>query len=351
MKIFYSLLFFTTVLSPIVYSQVGGSSIYTFLNSSSSARATALGGTIITDPGSDLALALENPAQLNEQMNGQISFQHQFIQLGIQSGYVGFGKFIPSKKIMTHGAIKYIGYGTFEQTDEFGNQIGEFKGNEVSLQLGASYQVYEKLHIGANVKFIQSSLDVYRSSGMALDLGALYIDTASNFTVGLVIKQMGSQLTSYEDTRENLPLNVLVGISKRLKHLPFRLSLTWHHLNKWNLLYDDPNSQEGGFFGGFQLLENEATKTDNFFRHIIFGGEMYLGKKELLSLRVGYNHQLKQELSVTNLRSLTGISLGFGFRVKKFQFDYATVRRHFGGSSHHLGLSTNLRYFTGNGIL
>jgi hypothetical protein len=131
--------------------------------------------------------------------------------------------------------------------------------------------------------------------------------------------------------------------------LPFRFSITWHHLNKWNLLYDDPNNEEGIFLGGFETGAKEATRTDNFFRHIIFGGEMMLGKKETLRLRLGYNHQLKQELSITNLRSFTGF--GFGVQVKKFQFDYGTSKLHFGGSSHHLGLSTNLRYFTGSGIL
>ena len=351
MNVFYSVIFIVITCPTIIVAQIGGSNVYSFLNSSSSAKATALGGTVIASPDGDLALVLENPAQLDDRMNGQISFQHQFIQLGIQSGYVGFAKSMSDKKIMVHGAIKYIGYGSFEETDVFGNQIGEFNGNELALQFGTAYQVYEKLRVGANIKFIQSSLDVYRSSGLALDLGAFYSDTSGSFTAALVIKQIGTQLSAYEDTNEDLPLNVMLGISKRLKHLPFRFSITWHHLNKWNLLYDDPNSQEGNFLGGFQLLENKPTKTDNFFRHIIFGGEMYLGKRELFRLRLGYNHQHKQELSVTNLRSLTGVSLGFGFRVKKFQFDYGTTRLHFGGSSHHLGLSTNLRYFTGSGIL
>jgi hypothetical protein len=345
-------LFFLICLTiPKLSAQIGGSSVYTFLNTSSSARVSALGGAVIASPEGDIALSVENPAQLNAMMDGQLSFQHQFLQVGIQSSYVGFGKEISSKNLMTHGSIKSIGYGTFDETDEFGNTIGEFKGNEIAVQLGASYQLYDKLRLGANVKFIQSTLDVYRSAGVALDLGALYIDTASNFSAALVIKQMGTQLSTYETISESLPLNVMLGLSKRLTHLPFRFSVTWHHLNQWNLLYDDPNNEEGNFLGGFETGAKPATKTDNFFRHIIFGGEMFLGKKETFSLRLGYNHQIKQELSITNLRSLTGFSFGFGIQVKKFQFDYGTSKLHFGGSSHHLGLSTNLRYFTGSGIL
>ncbi len=331
--------------------QIGGRSVFTFLNTSTSARVSAMGGALITSPDGDVFLALENPAQVSEQLDGQLSFQHQFLQAGIQSGYAGYGKFFPSLKIAAHAGVKHISYGTLDETDEFGNLIGTFKGNEIALHAGVSYQLYDKLRLGGNLKFIQSSLDVYRSSGIALDLGGFYQDTLSGFTAALVIKHAGVQLTTYDDNRESLPLDIQIGLSKKLKHLPFRFSVTWHHLNRWNLLYDDPTNEEGGFFGGFQTLRKEPTQIDNFFRHIIFGGEMSLGKKELVKLRIGYNHQLKQELSVTNLRSLTGFSFGFGLKVRKFQFDYGSTKLHFGGSGHHIGLSTNLRYFTGSGIL
>jgi hypothetical protein len=346
------LLFIAVLLIPFILSaQIGGRSVFTFLNTPNSARASSLGGVLISSPDIDISQALDNPAQISESLDGQLSFQHQFVQAGIQAGYVGFAKNIPSKKIMAHGGVKYILYGTFDQTDEFGNLTGSFKGSELALQTGASYLLYDKLRLGANLKFIQSSLEVYRSTGLAIDLGAFYQDTASGFAAGMVIKQAGVQLSAYDETNESLPLDIQIGLSKKLKHLPFRFFATWHHLNRWNLLYDDPNSQEDVFFGGFQTLRKEPTQTDNFFRHIIFGGEMILGQKELMKLRLGYNHQLKQELTVVNLRSLAGFSFGLGIRVKKFQFDYSNARLHFGGSSHHIGLSTNLRYFIGSGIL
>lgn len=334
-----------------VSGQTGGQSVFSFLNTSSSARVSALGGALIASPEGDISLALENPAQISESADGQLSFQHQFVPAGIQSGYFGYGKDFESKKTTTQAGVKYLLYGSFDETDEFGNLTGTFKGSELAIHAGISYLVYDKLRLGGNLKFIQSSLDVYRSTGLAVDLGALYQDTASGFSLALVIKQAGIQLTTYDEVRESMPLDVQLGLSKKLKYLPFRFYVTLHHLNRWNLLYDDPNNEENGFFGGFQPLNNEPTQADNFFRHLIFGGEMTLGKNELVKLRAGYNHQLKQELKVTNIRSLTGITFGFGLKVKKFQLDYALAKLHFGGSSHHLGISTNLRYFTGSGIL
>lgn len=343
-------LFIFFVLSTLS-AQIGGRSVFTFLNIPNSARAAALGGSLITSPALDVSLALDNPAQITEELNGQLSFQHQFLQAGIQTGYAGIGKYLSRQKLMTHGSIKYVLYGLFDQTDEFGNITGTFKGSELALQAGASYLLYDKMRLGANLKFIQSSLEVYNSSGLAVDLGAFYQDTATGLSAALVIKQAGLQLSAYDEIKESLPLDIQLGISKKLTHLPFRFFLTMHHLNRWNLLYDDPNSEEDFFSGGFQPLRKEPTQTDNFFRHFIFGGEMTLGQKEAFKIRLGYNHQLKQELSVINIRSFAGFSFGVGIKVKKFQFDYSNSVLHFGGSSHHLGISTNLRYFTGSGIL
>jgi len=331
--------------------QIGGSSVFPFLNTVSSARATGLGGALIASPEGNIALAVENPAQIRMDMDGQISFQHQFLPTGIQSGYVGFGKALPSKNLMTHVGVKYNLYGTADETDEFGNILGTFKGSEMALHLGASYQLYDKVTLGANVKYIQSTLDVYRSSGLAFDLGALYVDTAMNLAAAFVVKQSGWQLSAYDEIKEDLPLDIQIGISKRLKHLPFRFFITFHHLNKWNLLYNDPDNEEGTLIDPFLTLDKTPAKSDNFFRHMIFGGELLLGKQEAFRIRLGYNHQLKQELTVLNLRSLTGISFGLSLQVKKFQFDYGTTKVHLGGSNHHLGLTTNLKYFTGSGII
>ncbi len=348
----WNLVLLLIFLSNLVNAQVGGRSVYSFLNVSSSARITAMGGALIADSQADqIALALQNPAQLNRSSDGQLSFQHQFFPAGVQAGYAGYGKYIGKRRIMAHGSVNYMLYGQFDETDIYGNILGTFKGNDLALQFGASYQLYDKMSVGANVKFIQSNLDVYRSSGLAIDLGALYCDTLNLFTAALVIKQSGLQLSTYDEVREPLPLDIQIGVSKRLRHLPFHFFVTYHHFNRWNLLFDDPDSEEDFIFGGFQTLENNPTKIDNFFRHFIVGGEMSIGKKKLVKLRLGYNHQLKQELSVTTQRSLAGFSVGFGVRVKRFQFDYGNTKMHLGGSTHHIGLTTNLKYFTGSGIV
>lgn len=351
MRILYTIL--GICLYHSVLGQSGGSSIYAFLRSPASARISAVGGILIADyEAGNVSAALANPAQLHAGLDNQVSFQHQFLPAGIKNGYVGFARKVEKIGVTAHGSVQYMRYGTFDQTDEFGNLTGTFKGGEVALQTGASYQLYDKMRIGANLKLVQSSLETYRSSGIAMDFGAIYRDTANLLTAGFVIKNAGTQISTFDQVREDLPLDIQIGITKKLRHLPFVFMMSYHHLNRWNLLYDDPNSREGGFVGGFVPVDNAPSQSDNFFRHLVFGGELTVGKNDVFKLRLGYNHQLKQEFSIAGLRSLNGFSFGFGISARKFKFDYSTTRYQAGGGGHHLGVATNLRYFSkGRGIV
>ncbi len=325
--------------------------MFPFLTIPSSAKISSMGGGISNLSDTDLGSTYGNPALLDSLLDQQMTFQHQFLFQGVQNGYVGFGKWIESSNLMLQGGVKFLLYGDFDQTDEFGNILGVTDGNEFAIAAGVGYELYENLSVGANLKWITSKLDVYRAGGIGLDLAATYTDSAGLFGVSLVLTNTGYQTSLFGETREELPVDLRMGLTKRLRYLPFQFTITYHHLNRWNLLYDDPSSEEGGFFPGFEFVEDNPSKFDNFARHLIFGGELMLGRTEVLRIRFGYNHQQKQELSLDNFRNLTGFSLGLGLRLKKFHFDYGLNKVHFGGTTHHLGISTNLKSFTRKGII
>ena len=207
-------------------------------------------------------------------------------------------------------------------------------------------QVFERLRAGANLKLITSQLESYNSLGLAMDLGAYYQDTSGRTTFGLVIKNIGTQLTTYrEDNREDLPFDIQFGITKRLKHLPFRVGLTIHNLHRGNLVYDDPNAVEPtSLFGNEEVSENKiGVFVDNVFRHTILNGEFLLGKKENFNIRFGYNHFRRRELTVSSAsRSLSGFSLGFGFMVKRFKINYGHQFYAIAGGNNHFSLTTKL---------
>ena len=160
-----------------------------------------------------------------------------------------------------------------------------------------------------------------------------------------MIKNLGTQISTYGNRREYTQRNVLLGVTKRLKHLPFRLSVTAHHLNKWNLLYDNPNGENNVLIIG-ESNDKSAINifSDNLFRHISFSGEFMLGKNGgPFRLRFGYNYMKAKEMTVYPFRSFAGFSLGLGLKINKFRIDYAYSIDHLIGGKSHITISTNLK--------
>lgn len=334
------------------YAQRGGEHVFTFLELPPSSRIAAMGGSVISIRDSDPAFAVVNPALLNPKMDNGLTFQYQFLFDGISDGYAAFARHFPNANLTAHAGMQFIQYGTFDLADEYGNIQGTFKANELALTIGAAREIGERLSAGANLRFVQSNFESYHSSGLLFDIGGSYEDTANNLVLAFVARNVGVQVSTYSGVHEDAPLNIEVGLSKRLEHLPFRLSITAHSLNQWNLLYDSPlQAPETTVIGEAPKKQSQFSRDlDNVFRHLDFGGEFILGKEENLFLRFGYNHQRRKELSVNNLRSFAGFSLGFGIRIKQFALDYAFASQHIAGSTQHFGISTNLERFR-KGIL
>jgi len=344
-KFYITLLLLFILLQPasILNAQVGGRQVYEFLDLSASARLSGLGDHLITVNDEDVALAYENPAVLNDTMSGLFTINHRFYLEDINHGYFAYGSKLPFYDLNMHAGLQYIRYGDFVASDIYGNKTGTFTANETALILGVSKQLNERISLGVNTKWIQSRLESYNSYGFGADLGLLYSIASSNTNLAFVIKNIGVQFNAYENIREPLPFDIQAGVSRKLKHLPFRFSILAHHLHRWNILYDDPNEENNVIFiGEGQEASKIATFTDNFFRHLIISGEFLIGKKENLSLRLGYNHLRRKELSVDNYISMAGFSLGFGLKIKKFKLDYAYSVYHLAGGTSHIGISMNV---------
>ncbi len=327
----------------------GGRYAFQVLSLAHSSRLTALGGTQISVKDNDVAFALANPAALNADMNGQLTFQHNFFLTDIQHGYIAYAHHLKKVGFTVHGGLQYLNYGDIVRADEFGNKIGEVNASDKVFTLGGARPLTERISLGLNLRLATSNLDDFRASALAADAGFMYSDTAHRLGIGLVIRNAGAQIGRYQDISENLPLDVQLGITKRLKHLPFRFGVIAHHLHVWDIRYDDPNLESNDvlLLGEEQPKENKVNaQIDNLFRHMIFNGEFLLGRNEVFRVRFGYNHLRKRELSVQNYRSLAGFSGGVGVKIKRFRVDVGYAAYHLAGGVVHLGLGTNLRdYF------
>jgi hypothetical protein len=333
-----------------LFGQVqGGRSTFAFLNLSPSARVTALGGSQIAVRDDEVAFAALNPAALNEKMSGRITFNHNFYLTDVQHGYVAYAQHWAKQRVTWHTGIQYVNYGDIKQADEWGNITGTVAARELAWVAGAARPLTSRLSLGLNVRMSSSRLADLSASALSADAGLLYVDTTRRVTGALVLRHAGAILNAYSESgvSEKLPMDISLAVSKRLKYLPFRLTIIAHSLQQWDIRYDDPALQQSNFIpiGGEQQEDNSLPGVDNFFRHLIFNGEFLLGKSEGFRMRVGYNHLLKRELSVRNYRSLAGFSGGIGIKVKRFRIDMGYGAYHLAGGAVHLSVGTNLREF------
>lgn len=335
----YIFYFFTLCLTVSASAQIGGRYAFDAIALPTNARATALGGSLITVIDSDVALAQLNPAVADSSMNNQLSFNHNFHFAGIQNGNVAFGKYLERLGMISHVAIQYINFGEFDGRDVLGNATSNFSGGDVAIVLGTAKQLNERIRAGINLKVLSGSYESYNHFGIGLDLGLHYDIPGSDASWGLVLKNIGGEISPLVDERKPLPLDLQIGFSKRLKHLPFRFSIIGHHLQEPYIRFDDPETDiTTSIFGEQEFRSSFSKNIDNFFRHLIFSGEFLIGKNENVRLRVGYDHFRNQELKTTTFRSLTGFSFGIGFNIKKIKIDYGVGRYHLAGSVNHLSI-------------
>jgi hypothetical protein len=324
-------------------AQVGGESVYEFLNLPPSARSAALGGNLIATHDEDPDLAFHNPALLNKKMHGRIGLSTVAYLAGINYGYAGYVHHLDSAGITLNAGMQYMAYGTFQRADATGLKQGTFGAAENAYHIGASKQ-YDRLTYGASVKLITSRLDTYKSIGAAMDAGVTYQDTANQLVLSLVVKNLGTQITTYSENgeREPLPFDIQIGLSKQLEHLPFRFSVVYHDLHRFDIRYDDPNQiATTNLFGDpDKSSANKSYLVDKFFRHLIFGGELTISKN--LVARLGYNYQRRQELTIDGRKGLTGFSMGVSVRINRFRIDYGRSTYHVAGASNHFSIGTNL---------
>ena len=333
---------FLLLLCQIALAQKGGESTYSFLGLANAARVAALGGEVVSLRDGDINMVFHNPALLTYEMHNNLSLNYVNYFAGVNYGYASYAYSVSD--IGNFGAgMHYVNYGTFDRTDELGNIQGTFKASEYALNLFYSRSFLDSaLTAGVNLKPIFSSLEQYTSFGLAVDLGVSYHLSSSLTTFGLVLKNMGAQITSYTANRESLPFEIQAGITQALAHAPFRFTLTFQHLERWDLSYtlqDDDVS----FSGGDSETSGFDAFADNLMRHVVLGTEFLIGKNFHVDL--GYNYKRRKEMMVNARPGMVGFSAGFGFRVSKFHFSFGRASYHLAGGTSHFSLTTNLSEF------
>lgn len=325
-------------LRPVAAQQLGGRTVFPFLDLPPSAQLAALGGMSVSARTDDPTMLFGNPALLNADMDGRLALSYVAYVADIKQSTAAY--VFNTQKAGRFGlAVTYLNYGSLESYDAAGNSLGTFSVNEYTVGATDAF-TKGKFTFGLTTKLAVSSIAGSRSLAGVGDAGVVYKHAKQDFTVGLAVKNAGYQLTPYPGTdRGPLPLDVQLGASIKPEHMPLRLSLTAHHLQQWQIQYLDPN-QRGQLDANNVEIKPTRSFADNLARHFTASAALLLSKN--FNLRVGYNHLQRRELRLDNTSGSAGLSFGVMLKISAFQLDYTHATLQAAGSSEYFTLARSL---------
>ncbi len=326
-----------------ISAQIGGRGVYEFLNLPNSARITALGGKQIALHDADINMTYYNPSLVDTGMQEKLAINYMNYFAGINWGNVSY--MIKHKKaghVVT--GLSYMNYGKFIKADENGIIQGNFTASDYTIYVSYARAIDSNISVGINFKPVFSQMEKYYSFGLVSDFGITYFNPERLFTAAFVVKNLGTQIISY--TRKNyefVPFELQLGVSQKLRHAPFRFSLMFHNLQRFDYTYkldDDPQPfQDEPFFQSTKQTKFEEF-TDKALRHVIMGVEFIPTKSFVF--RFGYNYQRIKEMQIEEKLGGVGLSWGFGLLLNKFHIDYGHANYHLAGGSNQISLIANL---------
>lgn len=323
-----------------VFAQLGGNATYQFLNLMSSPRQAALGGKVITNVDYDVTQALYNPATINVEMDNQLALNYANHLGDIRYGTAAYAYTVDRRTQTFHAGVTYINYGNFEGYDENGNSTGDFTGNEAALSIGYALQIgFSDFYAGANVKLISSKLEQYNSFGAALDFGVIYINEYLDFNAALVVRNIGTQLTTYAGLNEPLPFEIDFGMSQTLENVPICWHLTLENLQQWPIATANPARATTDLNGN--QTQEKVGFLSQLIRHTLLGVELF--PKKGFNLRMGYSFRRAEELRIIDKRNFSGLSFGIGLKFNKLRFSYTHARYSLASNASFLGMQIDLQ--------
>lgn len=320
---FWLFIFLGVVFSgPTVLAQpLGGQRVFSFLDLPTHARVAALGGQVATATSPDGAYHLNNPALADSVQPNDLSISLMPYLAAAKYYTLQYG--LP---IRHHDAdhranwavgLQYLTYGQFDLTDAVGNTLGTFTANDYALSLTHA-RTEGNFTLGATLKAVGSSIETYSAFGVLADLGGIWRHPNRNLTFGLVAKNVGYLAKNYGPLDADLPFDLQAGVTLKPEHAPVRLTLTAHHLQRFDISYNDPSLNVRYDLSGNPILQPTSV-TEKLARHLIVGVELLVHRN--VNLLIGYNHQKRQEGKLSTGGG-AGISFGASVQARGFQLTY-----------------------------
>lgn len=307
-------------------SSTGNQSVFSFLKLPATARAAALGANHVSLQEANGLLFLSNPAYLNEDSHARLDFSY-LNHLSDINMAAGGGAYHSERAGTFAIGLRVVNYGDMRRLGEDGRDEGNFSANDMAFTAGYARPLLENLRVGGAAHLIYSGYGNFSSSALAFNLGIYYFYEALDLHIGGVVEHLGRQLSTFNNRHESMPVDVRLGLSRRLNHVPLRLHLTFHNLHVWDM----ENAQDEGSSPDFST---------NLMRHAALGGELLLS--ENITFRLGYDHNQNQDLKVNTRLDTAGLSYGLGIDYRAFTFDFSRTSFSDLGMLTRIGVQTRL---------
>ena len=290
---------------------------YNFLRLPVSAHAAALGGENITIIEDDPSLGFSNPALAASVSYKTIGVNYMNYMSGANMGSATFNRVINDKMTWAVGG-EFINYGSIKEVDENNVQTGTFSANDFAVGGTFTYLLLKNVVGGITAKFVYSSLGSYNSLAMGVDLGLNWYEPEHEWSVSVVARNLGGQLKAYDEKYEKMPIDVQVGVSKRLGTSPLRLSATLVDLTHYDY---------------------------RFVNHLDFGVDVLLSDN--IWIGGGYNFRRADEMKIQSndddeSSHMAGLSVGAGLNLERFKINIAYGKYHVSSGSLLINLAYSL---------
>lgn len=296
------LVIISVLLSVIAMQAQESQEVYSFLRLPVSAHAAALGGDNITLTDDDPTLLFHNPALINGVSDKSLNLNFMTYMEGAKTASASFVKAFKERASWAASA-QYMDYGTIKETTVDNVQTGDFSARDIALAGSFAYMLTNRISGGITGRFISSHIAGYSSAAVAVDLGINFFDEVHSWSLSAVAKNLGGQIKAYDDDFERIPLDLQLGVTKRLVGSPLRLSLTLSRLNRWDT---------------------------GLIRHVAVGADLLLGDN--IYVAAGYNFRRAHEMKISDSEGESnhgaGLSLGAGLQLERFKLQASYAKYH-----------------------
>jgi hypothetical protein len=278
-------------------------SAFSYVDIPSDATQNALGGNVVSLVNSQSLSFFQNPALLDSSQNNTfgIGVSPVFGQ-GLYTA-VSYA-FQDGKKRQWAVGFRGISFGECAGTDAVGNATQNFGAGNVLLTVAHSRKI-KYITFGASAKIVTSFIESYNSTAFLFDFGGVFQHPEKDLSFGLTARNLGFTITHFVDVQQQLPFDLLAGLSFKPEYMPVRFTFTADRLYRFKSLNEE------------ETLGNEFSNAQQLFGHISGGAEFLFSERIVPML--GYNYRTAQEMNINSESNFSGFSYGLRFQTNRFQ--------------------------------